>query len=93
VRVILSDHFEVVIVIEVLDAPLHEQQDPIQRYAQRNGIEISRSFEEQETAAKRGRPIFSAMIRLLRRGHTRGVIVPGGIAMSEKRKAQAEKGR
>jgi site-specific DNA recombinase len=54
---------------------LQEQQDAIQRYAQRNGIEISRSFEEQETAAKRGRPIFSAMIRLLRRGHARGVII------------------
>jgi DNA invertase Pin-like site-specific DNA recombinase len=54
---------------------LQEQQEAIQRYAQRNGIEISRSFEEQETAAKRGRPIFSAMIRLLRRGQARGVII------------------
>lgn len=54
---------------------LKEQQDAIQRYAQKNGIQISRSFEEQETAARRGRPIFSAMIRLLRRGHARGVII------------------
>lgn len=54
---------------------LQEQQDAIQRYAQKNGIEISRSFEEQETAAKRGRPIFSAMIRLLRRGQARGVVI------------------
>jgi DNA invertase Pin-like site-specific DNA recombinase len=54
---------------------LQEQQDAIQRYAQKNGIEISRFFEEQETAAKRGRPIFSAMIRLLRRGQARGVII------------------
>jgi site-specific DNA recombinase len=54
---------------------LQEQQSAIQRYAQKNGIEISRSFEEQETAAKRGRPIFSAMIRLLRRGQARGVII------------------
>src|ERR1039458_4729176 len=54
---------------------LQEQQDAIQRYAQKNDIQISRSFEEQETAAKRGRPIFSAMIRLLRRGQARGVII------------------
>jgi site-specific DNA recombinase len=54
---------------------LQEQQDAIQRYAQKNGIEISRSFEEKETAAKRGRPIFSAMIRLLRRGQARGVVI------------------
>jgi DNA invertase Pin-like site-specific DNA recombinase len=54
---------------------LKEQQDAIQRYAEKNGIQISRFFEEQETAAKRGRPIFSAMIRLLRRGHARGVII------------------
>ena len=37
---------------------LQEQQDAISRYAQKNGIRISRSFEERETAAKRGRPIF-----------------------------------
>jgi DNA invertase Pin-like site-specific DNA recombinase len=54
---------------------LQEQQDAIQRYAQKNDIQISRSFEEQETAAKRGRPIFSAMIRLLRRGQACGVII------------------
>jgi site-specific DNA recombinase len=54
---------------------LKEQQDAIQRFAQRNNIQISRSFEEKETAAKRGRPIFSDMIRLLRRGHARGVII------------------
>ncbi len=54
---------------------LQEQQEAILRYAQRNGLEISRFFEEQETAAKRGRPIFSEMVRLLRRRQARGVII------------------
>lgn len=54
---------------------LKEQQDAILRYAHKNGIQISRSFEERETAAKRGRPIFSQMIRLLRRGEARGVVI------------------
>jgi site-specific DNA recombinase len=54
---------------------LQEQQDAILRYAQKNGLHIARSFEERETAAKLGRPIFSQMIRSLRRGEARGVVI------------------
>jgi site-specific DNA recombinase len=54
---------------------LKEQQDAILRYAQKNSLQIARSFEERETAAKRGRPIFSEMIRSLRHGEARGVVI------------------
>jgi DNA invertase Pin-like site-specific DNA recombinase len=54
---------------------LQEQQDSISRYAQHQSLRITRSFEEQETAAKRGRPVFSEMLRLLRRGTAQGVVI------------------
>ncbi len=54
---------------------LQEQRDAISRYAERNNLEISRWFEERETAAKRGRPIFNEMLKLLRNGKSRGVMI------------------
>src|SRR5580704_14649336 len=54
---------------------LQQQREAIERYAQRNNCEVIQWFEEQETAAKRGRPLFGQMIRLLRRGRARGVII------------------
>jgi DNA invertase Pin-like site-specific DNA recombinase len=54
---------------------LREQQDSISRYAQHQSMCIMRSFEEQETAAKRGRPVFSEMLRLLKRGAAHGVVI------------------
>lgn len=54
---------------------LQEQQDAIQRYAQRQNLRLIRSFEEQETAAKRGRHVFSEMLRLLKRGSAQGVVI------------------
>lgn len=54
---------------------LQEQQDAIHRYALRQNLRIIRSFEEQETAAKRGRPVFSDMLRLLKRGTANGVVI------------------
>jgi len=54
---------------------LQEQQDSISRYAQHQNLRIIRSFEEQETAAKRGRPVFSEMLRLLKRGAAQGVVI------------------
>jgi site-specific DNA recombinase len=54
---------------------LQEQRDAIQRYAERNSLEISRWFEERETAAKRGRPIFNEMLKLLRSGKAAGVMI------------------
>lgn len=54
---------------------LEEQRAAIQRFADRSGLEIVRWFEEHETAAKRGRPVFSEMLKLLRAGPVRGVII------------------
>src|SRR5581483_9216034 len=54
---------------------LQEQRSAIQRYAQRQNLSVAQWFEELETAAKSGRPIFSQMIRQLKRGDARGVII------------------
>jgi DNA invertase Pin-like site-specific DNA recombinase len=54
---------------------LQEQRDAIVRYAQRNSLSIIQWFEEKQTAAKRGRPIFSEMMKLLKRGKAAGLIV------------------
>jgi site-specific DNA recombinase len=54
---------------------LQEQRSAIERYALRSGLSIVRWFEEKETAAKRGRPIFSAMLRLLSKERVAGVII------------------
>ncbi|MDQ3816152.1 MAG: recombinase family protein [Acidobacteriota bacterium] len=54
---------------------LQEQREAIERHAERNALEIAAWFEERETAAKRGRPIFAQMLKLLRRGKADGVII------------------
>src|SRR5580700_10140588 len=54
---------------------LAQQKDAIERYAQRNQLEISRWFEEQETAAKAGRPVFGTMVKLLGKHVAVGVII------------------
>lgn len=54
---------------------LQEQRDAIARYAAHGGMEIAEWFEERETAAKRGRPIFNTMLDLLRKGKADGVLI------------------
>jgi len=54
---------------------LQQQREAIERYSQRNRLEIGKWFEEQETAAKQGRAQFEAMVKLLRRGSARGVVI------------------
>jgi site-specific DNA recombinase len=54
---------------------LQEQREAIERFATRNGLTISRWFEERETAAKRGRPVWNEMLRLLRRRSAAGVVI------------------
>lgn len=54
---------------------LQEQKDAITRYAERSGVKISQWFEERETAAKRGRPVFGEMLAQVRRGRADGVII------------------
>jgi DNA invertase Pin-like site-specific DNA recombinase len=54
---------------------LEAQREAIDQFAVRNDIRIVRWFEEKETAAKSGRPIFNAMIRLLKRRQAAGVVM------------------
>lgn len=54
---------------------LQEQHDAISRYADRNGLPIAEWFEERQTAAKRGRPVFTAMLKALRAGKAAGVVI------------------
>jgi len=54
---------------------LQEQRDAITRSAERSGLRIVEWFEERETAAKRGRPVFSRMLQLLRSGKATGIII------------------
>ncbi|MBZ0148587.1 MAG: recombinase family protein [Pseudorhodoplanes sp.] len=54
---------------------LQEQRSAIEQYAERQGLTISAWFEERETAAKRGRPIFGQMLRGLKLGKASGVII------------------
>jgi site-specific DNA recombinase len=54
---------------------LPEQKNAIERYARAHGLQISRWFEEQQSASHTGRPAFVQMLRLLRRGTAQGVII------------------
>lgn len=54
---------------------LFEQRDAIVRYAEKHGLTIQEWFEERETAAKQGRPVFSAMLRLLQSSKAAGLII------------------
>lgn len=54
---------------------LPEQKAAIERYAYKAGLTISEWFEERETAAKRGRPVWARMLKELRKGKIRGVII------------------
>lgn len=54
---------------------LKEQRDAIERYVAKHGLGISEWFEEQATAAKRGRRQFRIMMTRLKRGHAFGVII------------------
>jgi site-specific DNA recombinase len=54
---------------------LVEQRDAIERYAARWGLPILKEFEEKETAARKGRPVFSRMLEGLKHGEAAGVII------------------
>jgi len=54
---------------------LIEQQAAIERFAQSWNLSIIRRFEERETAAKQGRPVFLEMLKQLRTGQANGVII------------------
>jgi len=54
---------------------LQEQRASIERFATQRGLTISRWFEERETAAKTGRPVWNEMLRLLRKRSAAGVVI------------------
>src|SRR5712692_5109292 len=54
---------------------LQEQRSAIEGYARRHDLTISQWFEELETAAKRGRRLFSRMLAALEAGKADGVIM------------------
>lgn len=54
---------------------LQEQRSAIERYALRSDLTITEWFEERETAAKRGRPVFMRMLRRLRKREAVALIV------------------
>ena len=54
---------------------LQEQRAAIERYATRQALTITEWFEECVSAAKKGRPIFSQMIRRLRAGEAAGLVI------------------
>ncbi len=58
-----------------LGTSLSEQEAAIEGYARRFGLHISRQFEERETAAKQGRPVFLDMLQELRKGNAAGLII------------------
>ena len=54
---------------------LQEQREAINRFADRSGFNVTQWFEERETAAKRGRRVFTLMLKELRSGTADGVII------------------
>jgi len=54
---------------------LEAQKDAIAGFASRNDIEITQWFEEKETAAKSGRPIFNKMLLMLKQGRAKGMVI------------------
>jgi site-specific DNA recombinase len=58
-----------------LGTSLVEQKAAIERYAQKFDLTISKHFEERETAAKIGRPVFLDMLKSLKKGKAHGVII------------------
>jgi DNA invertase Pin-like site-specific DNA recombinase len=54
---------------------LPEQRASIERFAAQRGITISQWFEERETAAQLGRPVWNEMLRLLRKRSVDGVVI------------------
>lgn len=54
---------------------LEAQKDAILAYAEHHELTISQWYEEKETAAKSGRPVFNAMLKALRQRKARGVVM------------------
>ncbi|WP_298921485.1 recombinase family protein [uncultured Roseobacter sp.] len=56
-------------------ASLDAQRDAITAFASQNNLTVSKWFEEKETAAKSGRPVFNLMLKQLKQGRVQGLIM------------------
>ena len=54
---------------------LDAQKDAIEYFASKNDISIVKWFEETQTAAKKGRPVFAELTKTLKRGKADGVVM------------------
>lgn len=54
---------------------LTEQLSAIENYARRYNLRIIKQFEERETAAKTGRPVFLEMLKALKQNKAHGIII------------------
>tara|TARA_R110000787_G_scaffold283118_1_gene395511 strand:- start:5780 stop:7273 length:1494 start_codon:yes stop_codon:yes gene_type:complete len=54
---------------------LEAQREAIDLFAKRNSLNVIAWFEEKETAAKRGRPVFDKVVQSLQNGNAMGLIV------------------
>lgn len=54
---------------------LEAQKEAIEAFASQHNITITKWFEEKQTAAKSGRPVFSAMLKALRQKKAEGVVI------------------
>lgn len=58
-----------------LGVSLEAQREAIELFAHQHNLTVCDWFEERETAAKRGRPVFTRMIRQLKQGKAAGLIM------------------
>jgi site-specific DNA recombinase len=58
-----------------LGVSLVEQRDRIVQFCRRENLTVTRWFEEQETAAKRGRPVWNDMVKRIRHGEADGIVI------------------
>lgn len=54
---------------------LAEQFSAIENYARRYNLRIAKQYEERETAAKTGRPVFLEMLKALKQNKADGIII------------------
>lgn len=54
---------------------LTEQLSAIENYARRYNLRITKQYEERETAAKTGRPVFLEMLKALKQNKAHGIII------------------
>ena len=58
-----------------LGVSLEAQKEAITVFASQHNLSVAEWFEEKETAAKSGRPVFNQMLRQLKRGKAQGLIM------------------